>query len=40
MAWEEWEELKAQAAARGSTPMRVNQLAPLDGAAGARPDWY
>ncbi|MDX6363931.1 MAG: hypothetical protein QOC85_2941 [Streptomyces sp.] len=41
MAWEEWEELKAQAVARGSTPMRVNQLAPLDGAAGAagaRPD--
>ncbi|MFJ9813679.1 hypothetical protein ACIRU3_00160 [Streptomyces sp. NPDC101151] len=36
MAWDEWEQLKANAVARGSTQMRLNQLpADLGGASGA-----
>ncbi|MBN0047891.1 hypothetical protein JS756_28025 [Streptomyces actuosus] len=33
MAWDEWEQLKAQAAERQSTHMRLNQL-PADGGGG------
>ncbi|MEU6087795.1 hypothetical protein ABZ865_13425 [Streptomyces sp. NPDC047085] len=36
VAWDEWEQLKADAVARGSTHMRLNQLpADLGGASGA-----
>ncbi|BCM69059.1 hypothetical protein EASAB2608_04393 [Streptomyces sp. EAS-AB2608] len=31
MSWDEWEQLKADAAARGSTSMRLNQAAPDGG---------
>lgn len=34
MAWDEWEQLKADAARRGSTGMRLNQLA-AEGGGGA-----
>ncbi|MFF1453450.1 hypothetical protein ACFVYF_35735 [Streptomyces sp. NPDC058274] len=34
MAWEEWEQLKAQAAERQPTRMRLNQLAPEGGGGG------
>ncbi|MEU6812571.1 hypothetical protein ABZ920_27060 [Streptomyces sp. NPDC046831] len=34
MAWEEWETLKAQAADRRSTHMRLNQLEPGGGGGG------
>ncbi|MER6976383.1 hypothetical protein [Streptomyces carpinensis] len=34
MAWDEWEKLKAQAAERQATHMRLNQLAPADGGGG------
>ncbi|MGR3869349.1 hypothetical protein ACUXZZ_12230 [Streptomyces graminifolii] len=34
MAWEEWEQLKSQAAERQSTHMRLNQLAPDGGGGG------
>jgi hypothetical protein len=33
MAWDEWEQLKAQAAGRGQTRMRLNHVPP-DGAGG------
>ncbi|MFJ4633078.1 hypothetical protein [Streptomyces sp. NPDC088847] len=35
MAWEEWEQLKSQAAERQSTHMRLNQLAPDGGGGGS-----
>ncbi|KQX51517.1 MULTISPECIES: hypothetical protein [unclassified Streptomyces] len=39
MAWDEWEHVKANAAAQQSTPMRLNQLAPTAGGGGAgKPD--
>jgi hypothetical protein len=38
MAWDEWEELKRQAAERGSTPMRLNQLPAEGGGGGAGGD--
>ncbi|MBG0853795.1 amino acid ABC transporter permease [Streptomyces spinoverrucosus] len=31
MAWDEWEQLKADAGARGSTQMQLNQLGRADG---------
>ncbi|WP_329527138.1 hypothetical protein [Streptomyces sp. NBC_01462] len=31
MAWDEWEQLKSEAAKRQTTPMRLNQLAPSGG---------
>ncbi|WP_330460157.1 hypothetical protein OIB37_26770 [Streptomyces sp. NBC_00820] len=34
MAWDEWEQLKAQAAERPSTHTRLNQLAPDGGGGG------
>jgi hypothetical protein len=34
MAWEEWEQLKAQSAERQSPHMRLNQLAPEGGGGG------
>lgn len=34
MAWDEWEQLKAQANERQSTHMRLNQLAPDGGGGG------
>ncbi|MGW4436098.1 hypothetical protein ACWELO_10100 [Streptomyces sp. NPDC004596] len=34
MAWDEWEQLKAQAAGRGQTHMRLNHVPP-DGGGGA-----
>ncbi|MFF9348374.1 hypothetical protein [Streptomyces sp. NPDC014734] len=34
MAWDEWEQIKADAATRQSTPMRLNQLAPAAGGGG------
>ncbi|MFJ6661989.1 hypothetical protein ACIQNG_37430 [Streptomyces sp. NPDC091377] len=34
MAWDEWEQLKAQAAERQSTQMQLNQLDPGDGSPG------
>ncbi|HET6861307.1 MAG TPA: hypothetical protein VFH94_29930 [Streptomyces sp.] len=34
MAWDEWDELKTEAAARQSTSMQLNQL-PADGSAGS-----
>ncbi|WP_055690204.1 hypothetical protein [Streptomyces prasinus] len=37
MAWDEWEQLKAQAADRQSTRMQVNQ-APAQGPGGGGPD--
>ncbi|MEU2504137.1 hypothetical protein ABZ621_05415 [Streptomyces sp. NPDC007863] len=33
MAWDEWEQLKAGAAERGSEQMRLNQAAAVDGGA-------
>nr|WSY51302.1 hypothetical protein OG999_15055 [Streptomyces sp. NBC_00886] len=35
MAWEEWEQLKSQAAERQPTHMRLNQLAPDGGGGGS-----
>jgi hypothetical protein len=35
MAWDEWEQLKAQAAERQPTHMRLNQLDPGDGSPGS-----
>ncbi|MET8248770.1 hypothetical protein ABZV31_32935 [Streptomyces sp. NPDC005202] len=41
MAWHEWEQLKAQAAERGSTRMRLNQLDPGSGSGTPHdPDQY
>ncbi|MFH8934694.1 hypothetical protein [Streptomyces griseosporeus] len=41
MAWDEWEQLKAQAAERQPTHMRLNQLDPGDGSpSSARPSTY
>jgi hypothetical protein len=37
MAWDEWEQMKAQAAERQSTRMRLNQL-PADGGGGGGGD--
>ncbi|MFB7919328.1 hypothetical protein [Streptomyces sp. NPDC056061] len=34
MAWDEWEQIKANAAAQQSTTMRLNQLAPAAGGGG------
>lgn len=34
MAWEEWEQLKAEAARRQSTAMQLNHVAPIDGGGG------
>ncbi|MCZ0986592.1 hypothetical protein [Streptomyces diastatochromogenes] len=34
MAWDEWEQLKSEAAERRSTHMRLNQLAASDGGGG------
>ncbi|MEV5317767.1 hypothetical protein AB0K92_08880 [Streptomyces sp. NPDC052687] len=34
MAWDEWEQLKSQAAERQSTQMQLNQLDPGDGSPG------
>ncbi|MEV7503036.1 hypothetical protein [Streptomyces sp. NPDC093018] len=31
MAWDEWERLKSEAAAKSPTRMRLNQAAPVDG---------
>ncbi|MFJ5271355.1 hypothetical protein [Streptomyces sp. NPDC088358] len=31
MAWDEWEQLKSEAAKRQTTPMRLNQLEPSGG---------
>ncbi|MEV2217927.1 hypothetical protein AB0H86_41970 [Streptomyces sp. NPDC050997] len=38
MAWEEWDQLKSEAAERGSTHMRLNQLAPDGGGGGGGGD--
>ncbi|MFF3773655.1 hypothetical protein [Streptomyces sp. NPDC002232] len=39
MAWDEWEHIKAGAAAGQSTSTRLNQLAPSAGGGGAgKPD--
>ncbi|MET7617082.1 hypothetical protein [Streptomyces sp. NPDC005408] len=38
MAWDEWEQLKAQAAEKGSTGMRLNQL-PADPGGGGQGDF-
>jgi hypothetical protein len=38
MAWDEWEQLKSEAAERGSTHMRLNQLAPDGGGGGGGGD--
>ncbi|MFD9218527.1 hypothetical protein ACFWDI_00495 [Streptomyces sp. NPDC060064] len=38
MAWDEWEQLKAQAAEKGSTGMRLNQL-PADAGGGGQGDF-
>lgn len=38
MAWEEWEQLKADAAGRGSTGMRLNQLPADRGGGGSGGD--
>jgi hypothetical protein len=38
MAWDEWEQLKSQAAERQSTHMRLNQLAPDGGGGGGSGD--
>ncbi|MEZ3182345.1 hypothetical protein KYY02_27935 [Streptomyces pimonensis] len=38
MAWDEWEQLKAQAADRQSTRMQVNQAPAQEPAAGGEPD--
>ncbi len=35
MSWDEWEQLKADAATRGGTGMRLNQLDPGGGGGGA-----
>ncbi|WP_030746857.1 hypothetical protein [Streptomyces sp. NRRL S-31] len=35
MAWDEWERLKADAAARGSTGMQLNHVPPEPGGGGA-----
>ncbi|MFH9071926.1 hypothetical protein [Streptomyces alboflavus] len=40
MAWEEWEQLKAQAAERDATQLRLNQVEPGMGGAGATPGSY
>lgn len=41
MAWEEWEQLKAQAAERQSTQMQLNQVEPgMGGPPGAAPGSY
>ena len=37
MAWDEWEQLKADSADRHSTGMRLNQLDPGDGGSGGLP---
>ncbi|MET7787710.1 hypothetical protein ABZS93_13995 [Streptomyces sp900116325] len=34
MAWEEWEQLKAEAARRQSTAMQLDHVAPADGGGG------
>jgi hypothetical protein len=38
MAWEEWEQLKAEAASRQSTQMRLNQLPADQGGGSGGPD--
>ncbi|MFJ9579343.1 hypothetical protein ACIRQF_23555 [Streptomyces sp. NPDC101191] len=39
MAWDEWQQIKADGAARQSASMRLNQLAPAAGGGGAgKPD--
>lgn len=40
MAWDEWEQLKAAAAERQSTRMRLNQLEPGGGSPGRGPSAY
>ncbi|MFF0159545.1 hypothetical protein ACFYRY_18715 [Streptomyces sp. NPDC005263] len=40
MAWEEWDQLKAQAAERQSAHMQLNQLDPGDGGRYVRPSGY
>lgn len=40
MAWDEWEQLKSEAAERGSTRMRLNQLAPDGGGGGGGGDLF
>ncbi|MFD9882012.1 hypothetical protein ACFWZT_11160 [Streptomyces alboflavus] len=41
MAWEEWEQLKAQAAERQSTQMQLNQVEPgMGGGPGTAPSAY
>lgn len=37
MAWDEWEQLKSEAAQRGSTAMRLNRLPAEAGSGGAGP---
>ncbi|KDQ67718.1 hypothetical protein ACIPJG_27125 [Streptomyces halstedii] len=37
MAWDEWEQLKSEAAQRGSTAMRLNQLPAEAGSGGPGP---
>ncbi|MFJ5260467.1 hypothetical protein ACIQAC_08310 [Streptomyces sp. NPDC088387] len=38
MAWDEWEQLKAEAAERRSTGMQLNQLPPDGGSGGGGPN--
>ncbi|MCD7443991.1 hypothetical protein K4B79_38005 [Streptomyces lincolnensis] len=40
MAWDEWEQLKAEAADRQSTHMQLNQLDPGDGGGYTQPSSY
>lgn len=38
MAWDEWEQIKAEAITRRTTQLQLNQLAPPGGGGGTAPD--